>query len=164
MGKKKPAQNLYTGRSGQHAAMSEFLIRGYNVAIPEVDVGEDVFVVRDRDDAVTRVQVKSANARPTQDGYYAQFKIPLEQLEEPDDPPLVYVFPVRHDRRWADFIVIPRAALSELHAENSVGSPDEQGNLILRLAFTATDVRNKGTSFQPYRNVWEPWPPLLPPA
>ena len=22
-----------------------------------------------------------------------------------------------------------------------------------------TDVRNKGTSFQPYRNAWDPWPP-----
>lgn len=27
--------------------MSEFLDRGYNVAVPEVDVGDDLFVVRD---------------------------------------------------------------------------------------------------------------------
>ena len=39
-------QDLYTGMSGQFAAMSEFLWRGYNVAIPAVDVGEDIFVVR----------------------------------------------------------------------------------------------------------------------
>jgi hypothetical protein len=35
-------QNLYTGRSGQFAVMAEFLRRGYNVAIPEIDIGEDI--------------------------------------------------------------------------------------------------------------------------
>lgn len=29
------------------AVMAEFLVRGYNVAIPEVDIGDDIFVVRD---------------------------------------------------------------------------------------------------------------------
>lgn len=40
--------NLYTGRAGQMAVMAEFLIRGYNVAVPEVDVGDDILVVKDR--------------------------------------------------------------------------------------------------------------------
>jgi hypothetical protein len=31
-------RDLFTGRSGQLALMSEFLVRGINVAIPEVDV------------------------------------------------------------------------------------------------------------------------------
>jgi hypothetical protein len=92
------------------------------VAIPEVDVGEDVFVVRDQNEAVMRVQVKSA-----------------------------------------EFIVIRRSQLSQLRTTGDVGSPDDRGNLILRLAFTA-DVQNKGTSFQPYRTAWEPWPPPLPAA
>lgn len=34
-------RSLYIGRSGQLAVMAEFLYRGYNVAIPEVDVGDD---------------------------------------------------------------------------------------------------------------------------
>lgn len=37
----------YTGKAGQLFAMSEFLMLGYNVAIPEVDRGDDIFVVRD---------------------------------------------------------------------------------------------------------------------
>lgn len=37
--------NLYLGHAGQMAVMAEFLVRGYNVAIPEVDVGDDIFVV-----------------------------------------------------------------------------------------------------------------------
>ncbi len=53
-------EDLYTGMSGQFAAMSEFLWRGYNVAIPAVDVGEDIFVVEAAQSVLRRVQVKTA--------------------------------------------------------------------------------------------------------
>jgi hypothetical protein len=74
----------------------------------------------------------------------------------------VYVFSVRHNDRWAEFLVIRRSALGSLREKQGIGSPAGEDNLILRLAFTATDVRNKGTSSQPYRNAWEPWPTPLP--
>jgi hypothetical protein len=35
--------NLYLGKAGQQAVMSEFLVRGWNVATPEVDIGDDIF-------------------------------------------------------------------------------------------------------------------------
>lgn len=54
------AHENYVGRAGQLAVMSEFLLRGYNVAIPEVDEGDDVLVVNDRADRLWRVQVKTA--------------------------------------------------------------------------------------------------------
>jgi hypothetical protein len=38
------ARENYVGRAGQLAVMAEFLLRGYNVAIPEVDEGDDIFV------------------------------------------------------------------------------------------------------------------------
>ena len=40
--------------------MSELLARGYNVAVPEVDVGDDVLVIRDATQEVSRIQVKSS--------------------------------------------------------------------------------------------------------
>jgi hypothetical protein len=43
-----PKFNLYLGKAGQFASMSYFLMRGWNVAIPEVDVGDDLFVVDDK--------------------------------------------------------------------------------------------------------------------
>jgi hypothetical protein len=55
-------QNLYVGRAGQMAVMAELLWRGWNVALPEVDVGEDVFVVKDESGELWRVQVKTATA------------------------------------------------------------------------------------------------------
>ena len=40
--------------------MSELLLRGWNVAVPVVDVGDDVFVIDDNDKTTYRMQVKSA--------------------------------------------------------------------------------------------------------
>jgi hypothetical protein len=42
-------QNLYLGKAGQLLVMSEFLARGWNVATPEVDVGDDLFVIEDKE-------------------------------------------------------------------------------------------------------------------
>ncbi|UUO08694.1 hypothetical protein M4951_10325 [Blastopirellula sp. J2-11] len=48
----------YIGKAGHLAVMSEFCIRGYNVAMPEIDIGDDVFVVNDTSGAYWRIQVK----------------------------------------------------------------------------------------------------------
>jgi hypothetical protein len=152
-------QHLYKGRSGHLAVMAELLYRGHNVAIPEVDVGDDVFVVREDEVTVTRVQVKATDGHDQEGGYWAQFQVPVAQLEKVDVPALVYVFAVHYQEHWRDFLVIRRSALFNLRSQKEVGSPDGKGNLILRLAFTVDDVRNKGISFQEYRNAWDPWPP-----
>jgi PD-(D/E)XK endonuclease len=54
--------NLYLGKAGQFAVMSHFLMRGWNVAVPEVDVGDDLLVVEDKKGIFFRVQVKTAQA------------------------------------------------------------------------------------------------------
>lgn len=41
--KKRGTRNLFTGRAGQRAVIVELLARQCNAAIPEVDLGEDVF-------------------------------------------------------------------------------------------------------------------------
>jgi hypothetical protein len=51
--------NLYLGKAGQMAVMSEFLARGWNVAVPEVDVGDDL----------SRIQVKTGSAKETRNEY-----------------------------------------------------------------------------------------------
>ncbi len=59
--------------------MAELLWRGWNVALPEVDLGDDVFVVKDEDGEMFRVQVKTATAREQQASYVAQFRVDLNQ-------------------------------------------------------------------------------------
>ncbi|MBY0522616.1 MAG: hypothetical protein K2R98_04435 [Gemmataceae bacterium] len=146
-------QNLYTGKCGQLAAMAEFLCLGYNVAIPEVDRGDDIFVVKDDDGDLSRVQVKAANAVTQQGGYSATVSLPLPQLTTVHDPELFYVLPVRHERRWKDFVVISRDDLNALRTANDWGNLAKP-TWALRLAFRTDDVRYKGVSLQPYRNNW----------
>jgi hypothetical protein len=151
-------QNLDIGRSGQLVVMAEFLFRGYNAAIPEVDVGEDVFVVRDSDGDLTRIQVKSAVAKGKW-SVSGTFKVPLVQLERVHKPELVYVFVLRHLDAWREFLVIPRKALWDLYENSNLGQEVET-DLILYLTYTESDVRCRGVSLQAYRNNWSAWPPI----
>jgi len=47
--------------AGHLAVMSELALRGYNVAIPQIDVGDDVFVVNDETGVMSRLQVKTSS-------------------------------------------------------------------------------------------------------
>lgn len=151
-------QHLYTGKSGQLAVMAEFVSRGYNVAVPEVDIGDDIFVVRDRDGELSRVQVKTANAKELPGhGFSAVFKVSLRQLETPHTPDMNYVFTIRCRESWRDFIVISRGTLYDLHAVHGIGS-ELEGSVLLSLVLSEDDVRCKDQSLKEYRNRWSKWP------
>jgi hypothetical protein len=47
--------NQYRGKAGHLYIMSEFLMLVWNVAIPEVDIGDDIFVVQDDNGTLRRV-------------------------------------------------------------------------------------------------------------
>src|SRR5438132_1389069 len=90
-------RRTYTGRSGQLAVMAELLDRCCNVAMPEVDVGRDLFAFLGEEEAVTHIQVKTAGkakALKTEGSYSAQIDIPLDQLMMPEPPWLYYVFAI----------------------------------------------------------------------
>jgi hypothetical protein len=53
-------KTTHFGRAGEFFAMSELLLLGWNVAVPVVDIGDDVFVIDDNDKTTYRLQVKSA--------------------------------------------------------------------------------------------------------
>ncbi|MGH7224944.1 MAG: hypothetical protein ACRELF_17105 [Gemmataceae bacterium] len=74
MAQQRRTHDAYTGRSGQMAVMAELLLQHCNVAIPEVDVGTDVFAFHDAREEVARVQVKTAQAKRYKQGqgYAAQ--------------------------------------------------------------------------------------------
>lgn len=155
-----PRKDLFTGRSGQLALMAEFLHRQLNVAIPEVDIGDDIVVVRDDNDQITRVQVKTANAveQRAAGRFTAQFKLPLDQLEKGPEH-LVYALVVRRNGRWEEFVIVRRSIVERLQTDYALGSPDGKGNLILGLSFGPDEVMNKGLNLHAFRAAFEPWPP-----
>jgi len=156
---------LYIGKSGQLAVMAEFLLRGYNVAIPEIDVGDDIFVVRDDSGELSRIQVKSTVARRRGGDspvFSAQFNVGVAQLAEERRPELHFVFAARCDGHWSEFLVIPRDRLQEHYAAGEVGTYDGHGKVKLLLRISQQDVACRGFSLQRYRvDPWVHWPPIL---
>lgn len=149
--------NLYLGRAGQLAVMSEFLARGWNAAVPEVDVGDDILVIRDRDGSFSRIQVKSANATDRKYGYSARFYVPLEQLRLPQTPELTYVFATRHQNRWSNFVVIEREVLFDLYQLHGLGAKSKDST-ILTIQFAQDVVTCSKVDFAPYLNNFSAWP------
>ena len=141
------------------AVMAEFLLRGWNVALPEIDLGEDLFVINDETGGLTRVQVKTATARPQRDGYSAQFNVSLRQLYSPRTPELVYVFAIRSGAGWEPFVVIERPALRREQEVHGVGSVSGD-NVVFRFVATGESLTCSGRDFLAYRGDWSRWPVL----
>jgi hypothetical protein len=138
--------------------VAEFLRRGYNAGIPEVDRGDDIFVVEDTTGRMWRIQVKAANGKG-KIRQYAQYHLDLIQLRKVHFPELYYVFALHSDERWSDFLVIPRATLWRLRNRHGLGNA-KKNDLFIRFSFSTHDVLCKGINFQRFRNNWTAWPVL----
>jgi hypothetical protein len=108
-------KKTHFGRAGEYFAMSELLLRGWNVAVPVVDVGDDVFVIDDNDKTTWRLQVKSstAEASPREGApaaLKAKFMLSRSQLRTAQPIELFYMLMVRAEKSWR-FFVVPRVEL-----------------------------------------------------
>ncbi len=119
--------------------MSEFLTRGWNVAIPEVDIGDDIFVVQDDNGTLRRVQVKTSTSTIRQSNFSGQFNVPLNQLKNIANIPIYYVFIVRHNDRWTKPIIIRQDYLYDHWQNNKIGS-EHEGNLNLYFSYSVDKV------------------------
>lgn len=155
-------KSLYLGHAGQMAVMSEFLARGYNVAVPEVDVGDDIFVVRDDSGEYYRIQVKTSIANKTRNGYSTRYTLKFKQLETFSVPETWYVFASRLDGDWLSFIVISRQELFELYTLHQIGSVTKTGSLSLYFSHTDEGVVCSNQDLTPYLNKWSYWPNIDP--
>ncbi|WP_080058120.1 PDDEXK-like family protein [Spirosoma aerolatum] len=145
--------NNYIGKAGQLFAMSEFLMRGWNVAIPEVDRGEDICVVQDSDETLRRVQVKSSQAIPLQKGYYAEFNIPYRQIVTALTPDIHFFLLVRHDKHWKDVLIISRELLENELAFGQNNDPIlENKKPTLHIRFIGDKIICRQKDFTHYRS------------
>jgi hypothetical protein len=151
---------IFVGKAGHLAVMAEFLLRGYNVAMPEVDVGDDIFVVNDWVEKLWRIQVKTAIGVRRGYGCSGQYQVPLTQLQDIGRTPLFYIFALRWDGRW-EFVALSQIKLEQEYSNFEVGSLAGE-NLILYLAFQKRELRCSGRSWQRYRNNWDLWPIISP--
>ena len=162
-------RTAYTGMSGQFLAMSEFLWRGYNVAIPAVDVGEDIFVVEAENGVLRRVQVKTAGSgtvkRATK---VVQFQLSRTQLRVPLGGSQLYFALLA---RWDDLdpkihwrrILIRSDELNTLRLSPTPGrlrrppvadTDDVGDDLKMTVTFTHDDATAWGHSLRKFLDVW----------
>ncbi len=151
--------NLYLGKAGQLHTMSEFLARGWNVATPEVDVGDDLFVVEDKKGLFLRVQVKTAHATERTDSYSVQFNVPMLQLEEPISPEIYYIFLVRKQSKWSDMLIIPRETLLAFFKNHHVGTVAND-SLLLYFSFKEQTISCSKIDFTAFLNNFEDFPTI----
>lgn len=120
------------GMAGHYAVMSEFLWRGYNVAIPSVDLGDDVFIVDDRAKTFWRIQVKTGERLAKQKDPPGQkmvtYNLSRQQLKEVYEVDLLFAFVTRWEDplgdRWR-FVILPRSELLQIRAEHTTRTPTE---------------------------------------
>jgi hypothetical protein len=168
-GRQRSTDDSFTGRAAQLAVMAELLQLRCNAAIPEVDLGTDVFAFKDDREEVVRIQVKSCTVPHKYadgSGYSAKFALPMKQLSHPDDrPPLYYALAVLRDGQWVDFLVVSRASLwSYYNGEERFGSRNKTNDDLEITVEFRDKVECSGQDLTDCRNAWKSLPPLRPPV
>lgn len=149
--------NQYLGKAGHLAVMSEFLILGWNVAIPEVDIGDDIFVVQDDNGTLRRVQVKTSTATNRLSGFSAQFNVSVKNLRNITNILVHYVFIARQDNQWTKPVIIRQDYLLD-HFENSNAGSAHEGNIIFYFSFSNEHVECSGQDFTKYIQDYADFP------
>lgn len=153
----KKNYHLYLGKAGHLTVMSEFLTRGWNVAIPEVDIGDDIFVVQDDNGTLRRVQVKTSTSTIRQTNFSGQFNIPLNQLKNIGNIPVHYVFVVRHQDQWTKPIIIRQDYLLDHLQNNKMGSENDN-YLNLYFSYSIEKVECSGLDLTKYISDFTDFP------
>jgi hypothetical protein len=178
--KKKPTsrQNAYIGKAGQLAVMAELALLGYNVALPEIDKGDDVFVVNDETGELWRLQVKGATPQSRSGSYQVVIdENQIRTMPEGEKPDLYFVFALRRtdEKRWR-FVVMPRQELDKYIVDRAAsgkhkgrfGTLRKEGSKYRRTLTITFSSRKKTLgqvrcSYEPWERhmeAWEEWPYL----
>lgn len=149
----------YLGKAGHLTVMSEFLMLGWNVAIPEIDIGDDIFVVQDDNGTLRRVQVKTSNSTSRKSNYSGQFSVSVKNLRNVTNILVHYVFIVRHNNEWSKPVIIRQDFLLDHFENNNVGS-EANGNIIFYFSYSNERVECSGKDFTNYVKDFTDFPKI----
>lgn len=154
----------YLGKAGHLAVMSELAYLGYNVATPEIDIGDDVFAVNDESGALYRIQVKTATAVRQKKSNRCQFSLRVDQLRRAQTPELHYVFTTRFDNQW-QYVVVSRAVLEHLEGDGlGTIATAKNGRQSITVGVTFHDdgkvMAGRSIDLTRYFKNWATWPEI----
>lgn len=151
----------YLGKAGQLAVMAELAYLGYNVAMPEIDIGDDIFSVNDATGSLLRVQVKTSTATAQKRSHRCQFTLRTDQLRRPQNPELHYVFASRFSDRW-HFVILSRAVLEHLQGNGlgTIANAHGRETMTFGITFHADErvTGGRAVDLARYYNNWGTWP------
>jgi hypothetical protein len=159
----------YVGKAGQLAVMAELAVRGYNIAMPEIDIGDDIFAVKDDAGQMWRIQVKTSIGEKRQNGWSAQFSVRESAISTPMTPELHFVFVTRTGKRWR-FVVISRAVLQNYVRADDLGSESMRKGVRWRtyyISFRDQTAKKPAAvvcskkNFDHHLSDWTTWPELI---
>ncbi len=150
----------YLGKAGQLVVMAELLARGWNVAIPEVDVGDDIFVVKDEQGLLLRVQVKTATAVVRKKGFSAQFQLDFKQLCDIRGEEIHYAFVVRLENGWEKPILISQTVLQDYVENQNVGT-HYKDDVMLYFSYSQTKVECSGIDLSKHLEDYSYFPVIF---
>lgn len=149
----------YVGKAGHLALMGEFAFRGYNVSMPEIDKGDDIFVVNDSTGAMWRVQAKTSTGTRVPASRRHQFRLRENQIMQPHTPELHYVFIMRKVSQWK-YLVMDRAVLRNYVLNQNLGTAaGAYRQLVFRLYDDGRCICS-GIDLQNHVADWATWPEL----
>lgn len=157
-------KNPYVGKAGQLAVMGELAWRGYNVALPEIDKGDDIYSVNDKTGAMLRIQVKTSREtrlKRNMESKY-QFNIRRSAIDQPLNPELHFVFACRKQHGFR-FLVMSRDVLRNYVISNNAGSPGELAKDSRRFDIHIHDnetARCSVLNWTAHLEDWAAWPRL----
>jgi hypothetical protein len=150
---------LHIGKAGQLAVMAELARRGYNVAIPEIDKGDDVFVVNNDTGAMWRIQVKTSTGRQQAHSRAYQFRSLQHAITHPQNPELHFAFVLRVPDRWR-YIIMDRAVLNNYVVGQHLGTPAGAYRQISIVLHDNGDAICSGVNLNHHLENWNTWPAL----
>ena len=149
----KPAppqpSNLFTGKAGELAVMSELLFWEYNASLMTVDEGIDIVASKNKE--YFHIQVKTSSLK-TNGGY--SFSVSHKAFAQYSGNNTYYVFVMRKDNASNDYAVIPSSHLSLLIKMNVIGGatglainimPDNKGR---RFTLNGSDIAGLINNFK----------------
>jgi hypothetical protein len=159
------ASSHYVGKAGQLAVMAELAWRGYNVAIPEIDIGDDIFARDDQTGDLTRIQVKTATGQKLirSGAYRCQFQIKVEHVSRQSSGSH-YVLAGRCGGNWR-YLIFKRPVLLKLLEEGVLGCKIGKTGYMATVIFysrieAATSTKRDAKDLSLYANRWGNWPKL----
>lgn len=157
-------KDLYTGLAGELSVRSEFVLLGWNVAVPEIDVGTDTFVIDDKNNESQRVQVKTTYVKKSSLGWSCGVNFKKNKLRPGlfDVDYAIFALRDKENNKWNSHVIFKMDDLYSVITEAGYEIFENDSNLRIPIRYS---IKNnayfiKSVDISPKINDWSHWPEI----